>query len=141
MADCREAGIPYPYDRWQEIVRDCEEREEFGGDELYDPDDPLQLWGDTMNIREYCEAAALLGRMPLEIAPELLTEDAPPLPRIPSTGEEVFEVALEEAGRLVDSFWWAITAVAEKLIEVGYLSGEEVLEIMLGSDPSEEDST
>jgi hypothetical protein len=138
MADCREAGIPYPYDSWQEIVRECEEAEEAVGDDLYDPDDPFQLWGDYMDIRAYCEAAALLGKMPIEIAPELLTEGAPPPPRIPSTGEEVFEVALRETEQLVDSCWWAITAVAERLIEVGYLSGEEVLEIVVGSDPSED---
>jgi hypothetical protein len=66
-----------------------------------------------------------------------LSDDAPPPPRIPSTGEEVFEVALREAERLVDSCWRAITAVAERLMEeVGSLSGEEVLEIVVGSDPS-----
>ncbi len=138
MADCKEDGIPYPYDSWEEIVRDCEEREEFGGDELYDPDDPLQLWGDTMDIRGYCEAAALLGKVPRY---DNWPDDAPPPPRIPSTGEEVFEVALREAEQLVDSCWWAITAVAERLIEVGYLSGEEVLEIVFGSDPSEGERT
>jgi hypothetical protein len=135
MADCREAGIPYPYDSWQEIVRECEEAEEAVGDDLYDPDDPFQLWGDYMDIRAYCEAAALLGKM---VTYDNLPDDAPPPPRIPSTGEEVFEVALEEAGRLVDSCWRAITAVAERLMEVGCLSGEEVLEIVVGSDPSED---
>jgi hypothetical protein len=39
---------------------------------------------------------------------------------------------------LVDSCWREITAVAERLLEVGYLSGEEVLEIVVGSDPSED---
>ena len=135
MADCREAGIPYPFDSWQEIVRACEEAEEAVGDELYDPDDPFQLWGDTMDIRVYCEVAALLGQM---VTYDNLPDGAPPPPRIPSTGEEVFEVALEEAERLVDTCWRAITAVAERLMEVGCLSGEEVLEIVFGSDPSED---
>jgi hypothetical protein len=138
MADCREAGIPYPYDSWQEIVRKCEEAEEAVGDELYGPDDPFQLWGDYMDIRAYCEAAALLGKMARY---DNWPDDAPPPPRIPSIGEEVFEVALREAERLVASCWWAITAVAERLIEVGYLSGEEVQEIVFGSEPSEEDRT
>jgi hypothetical protein len=138
MADCREAGIPYPYDSWQEIVRECEEAEEAVGDELYDPDDPFQLWGDYMDIRAYCDAAALLGTM---VTYDNLPEGAPPPPRIPSTGEEVFEVALEEAERLVDSWWWAIAAVAERLIEEGYLSGEEVQQIVFGSEPSEEERT
>lgn len=60
------------------------------------------------------------------------------MPQIPSTGEEAFEIVLREAKSLVDSYWWAITAVAERLIEVGYLSGEEVQEIVFGSDPSED---
>jgi hypothetical protein len=135
MADCREAGIPYPYDSWQEIVRECEEAEEAVGDDLYDPDDPSQLWGDYMDILAYCQVAALLGKMARY---DNWPDDAPPPPRIPSTGEEVFEVALEEAERLVDSCWRAITAVAERLMEVGYLAGEEVLEIVVGSDPSED---
>jgi hypothetical protein len=42
---------------------------------------------------------------------------------------------------LVDSYWWAITAVAEKLIEEGYLSGEEVEEIVFGSDSSDQETT
>jgi hypothetical protein len=130
MADWREAGKPYPWDSWQEIIRDCEEIEEQGDPELEEC--------DTMAIREFCQVAALLRLMVIEPAPDLLTEGAPPLPQIPSTGEEVFEIALREAERLVDSFWWEITAVAERLIEVGYLSGEEVQEIVFGSDPSEE---
>jgi transcriptional regulator with XRE-family HTH domain len=53
---------------------------------------------------------------------------------------EVFKIVLREAKSLVDSYWWAITAVAERLTEVGYLSGEEVQEIVFGSDPSEDGS-
>ena len=133
MAMWREGGKPYPWDSWQEIVSDCEDIEYIGDPDLEE--------SDTMAIRMYCETAALLGHMPIEIAPELLTEGAPPLPQIPSTGEEAFEIALRDAERLVDSCWWAITAVAERLIEVGYLSGEEVQEIVFGSDPSEEERT
>ena len=92
-----------------------------------------------MTVREFCEAAALLGQMVRMPASDELQDDALPLPQIPSTGEEAFEIALRDAERLVDSYWWAITAVAEMLIEVGYLSGEEVQEIVFGSDPSEEE--
>jgi hypothetical protein len=133
MAMWREGGKPYPWDSWQEIVRDCEEIELLGDPDLEE--------SDTMAIRMYCETATLLGRMVIEPAPELLTEGAPPLPPLPSTGEEAFKIALREAESLVDSYWWAITAVAERLMEVGYLSGEEVLEIVVGSDPSEEERT
>ena len=132
MAMWREGGKPYPWDSWQEITRDCEDIEYIGDPDLEE--------SDTMAIRMYCETVALLGHMAIEIAPELLTEGAPPLPQIPSTGEEAFEIALRDAESLVDSCWWAITAVAERLIEVGYLSGEEVQEIVFGSDPSEDGS-
>jgi hypothetical protein len=126
MAMWREGGEPYPWDSWQEIIRDCEEIESLGAPDLEQC--------DTMAIRMYCETAALLGQM---VTYDNLSDDAPPPPRIPSTGEEVFEVALREAERLVDSCWRAITAVAERLMEeVGSLSGEEVLEIVVGSDPS-----
>jgi hypothetical protein len=131
MAMWREAGKPYPWDSWQEITRECEDIEELG--------DLDETENDTMTIRKYCEIAALLGQMARVPASDELPEGAPPLPQIPSTGEEAFEIVLREAKSLVDSYWWAITAVAESLIEVGYVSGEEVQEIVFGSEPSEEE--
>src|SRR5215212_7549240 len=109
MAMWREAGKPYPWDSWQETIRECEEIEELG--------DPDEIENDTMTVREFCEAAALLGQMVRMPASDELQDDALPLPQIPSTGEEAFEIALRDAERLVDSYWWAITAVAEMLIE------------------------
>jgi hypothetical protein len=132
MGMCREAGKPYPWDSWQELISDCEYIEYIG-----DPDD---MESDTMSIRKYCETAALLRQIARVPASDELPEGVPPLPQIPSTGEEAFEIVLREAKSLVDSYWWAITAVAERLIEVGYLSGEEVQEIVFGSDPSEDGS-
>jgi hypothetical protein len=133
MAMWREAGKTYPRDSWQEVTRECEDIEALG--------DPDETENDTMKIRKYCEAAALLGQMTRVPASDELLEGAPPLPPIPSTGEEAFEIALRDAKRLVGSYWWAITAVAERLTEVGYVSGEEVQEIVFGSDPSEEERT
>jgi hypothetical protein len=133
MAMWREAGKPYPWDSWQEITRECEDIEALG--------DPDETENDTMKIRNYCEAAALLGQMARVPASDELPEGAPPLPQIPRTGEEAFEIALRDAQGLVDSYWWEITAVAARLIEVGYVSGEEVQEIVFGSDPSEEERT
>jgi hypothetical protein len=133
MAMWREAGKPYPWDSWQEITRDCEDIEALGN--------PDENENDTMKIRKYCEAAALLGQMARVPASDELPEGAPPLPQIPSTGEEAFEIALRDAEGLVDSYWWEITVVAARLIEVGHVSGEEVQEIVFGSDPSEEERT
>jgi hypothetical protein len=133
MAMWREAAKPYPWETWEAIISDCEDIEALG--------DPDEAESDTMGIRKYCEAAALLGQFATVPAPDELPEGAPPLPQILSTGEEAFEAALREAERFVDSHWWEITAVAEKLMEVGYLSGEEVQEIVFGFDPSGEGRT
>ena len=58
----------------------------------------------------------------------------PPPPRI---AKEVYEVALEVAEHRVNRYWPAATNVAEKLMEVGYLTGEQVEEIVNGSELSE----
>jgi hypothetical protein len=121
MAMWRVAGEPsHPWDSWQKIIKDCEEIEASG--------DPDLLEGDTMSIHEFCEAAARWGQMV-----RVPASDEP----IPSTGEEAFEAALRGAEYFVDEYWSKITAVAEKLMEVGYLTGEQVEEIVFGSDPSE----
>ena len=133
MAMFREAGTPYHWDSWQKIMRDCEDIEALG--------DPDELGDDTMTIREYCEAAAHLGQMARMPAPSELPEGAPPLPRIPSTGEEACEMALRDAERLVDKYWWAIKVVAERLMEKGYLTGAEVEAIVYGSESSDEEKT
>jgi hypothetical protein len=41
-----------PWDNWEGLVQECEEIEELG--------DPEELENDAMEIRKYCEAAALL---------------------------------------------------------------------------------
>jgi hypothetical protein len=133
MAMAREVAKPYPWETWEAILSDCEDIEALG--------DPDEAENDTTMIREYCEAAAHLGQFATVPAPDELPEGAPPLPRIPSTGEEAFEMALREAEPLVDAYWGEITAVAEKLMEVGYLSGEEVEEIVFGFDASGEGRT
>jgi hypothetical protein len=130
MAMCREAGKPNPWDSWQELISDCEYIEYIG--------DPDEMNSDTMMVRKYCELAALEGHLARVPASDELSEGAPPLPQIPSTGEEAFEIVLREAKSLVGSYWRTITAVAESLMEVGFLSGEEVREIVFGSDPSED---
>jgi hypothetical protein len=58
------------------------------------------------------------------------------LPQIPSTGEEVFEVALREAESLVEWYWGVIATVAERLMEKGYLTGDEGEAIVFDSEPS-----
>ena len=79
-----------------------------------------------MKVRKYCEAAALFGQRVRMPTSDEIPEGAPPLPQIPSTGEEAFERALREAESLIESYWWALAAVAERLLEKGYLTGEEV---------------
>ena len=123
MAMWREAGKHYPWDSWQEITSECEEIEELGEPDATD--------ADTMRIREYCEAAALFGQMIRVPASDELPEGAPPMPPIPSTGEEALEIALRDAGRLIESYWWAIAAVAQRLMEKGYLTGDEVVEAIV----------
>jgi hypothetical protein len=69
-----------------------------------------------------------------------LPEDAPPLPpSLPRTGEEAYELALSAAERRVNLCWPEITNVAERLMEVGYLTGEEVEDIVFGSTTLEEE--
>ena len=125
MAMWREFGKTrtYPWDSWERIVQECEEIEELG-----DPDEPE---GDTIKIRTFCEAAALLGQMVRMPTSEEWPEDAPPLPPpLPRTAKEAYEVALEVAEHRLNLYWPAITNVAEKLMEVGYLTGEQVEEMV-----------
>lgn len=79
-----------------------------------------------MKVREYCEAAARFKQMVKMPASDELPEDAPPLPQMPSTGREVFETALREAECLLVAYWETIAAVAERLMEKGYLTGDKV---------------
>jgi hypothetical protein len=121
MAMWRVDGEPsHPWDSWQKIIKDCEEIEASG--------DPDLLESDTMSIREFCEVAARWGQKARMPASDEL---------IPSTGEEAFEAALRGAEDFVDEYWSEIRAVAEKLMEVGCLTGEQVEEIVFGSDLSE----
>ena len=128
MAMFRVNGIRYPWDSWQEITRECEDVEAL--------DDPDELQNDTMMIREYCEAAALWGQTASTPAYDELPEGAPPLPQTPSTTREAYEIALREAESLVEAYWGVIATVAERLIEKGYLTGDEVEAIVFDSEPS-----
>jgi hypothetical protein len=130
VAMWRVAGEPsYPWDSWQKILEDCEEIEELG--------DPDLLEGDDMSTHEFCEAAALWGQRVRVPAVDELPEGALPVPQILCTGEEVFEAAGRETERLVDEYWSEIVAVAERLMKVGHLTGEQVEEMVFGPDPSE----
>jgi hypothetical protein len=143
MAMWRVAGEPsYPWDSWQDITSKCEDIEELIEEHDEEDIDYLGLRDcDTRAIREFCEAAARWGQRVRVPAVDDLPEGALPVPQTPSTGEEAFKAALRETEHLVDQYWWAITAVAKRLMEVGYLTGEEVEEIVFGSDPSEEEGT
>ena len=55
----------------------------------------------------------------------------PPLPR---TAKEAFEVALGAAEERVNTNWPAIVTVAEKLMDAGYLTGDEVEEVVFSSE-------
>ena len=55
----------------------------------------------------------------------------PPPP--PRTAKEAFEVALRAAEERVNSNWPTIANVAEKLMDAGYLTGDEVEEIVFSS--------
>jgi hypothetical protein len=128
VAAWREAGKPHPYDSWQQILSECE-----GIEELEDaPGDLDEPEPNAVKIRTYCELAASFLRGPMMPGADEVSEGTP------STGEQAFKAALREAERLVDQYWWAITAVAERLIEKGYLTGEEAEDIVFGFDPSEE---
>ena len=119
----REAGKTYPWDSWGKVIEECEEIEELG--------DPDELESDTIQIRKYCEAAAVFGRMVKMPTPDELPKDGPPLPPPPpKTGEEAFEAALRAAEHRVNLYWPTIENVAEKLMQIGYLTGEEVEEIV-----------
>jgi hypothetical protein len=113
-----------PRDSWERLVQECEEIEEL--------DEPEELENDAMEIRKYCEAAAVFGQMVKMPTPDELLEGSPPLP--PRTAKEAFEVALRAAEEKVDTNWPAITNVAEKLMDAGYLTGDEVKEIVANSD-------
>ena len=126
VAAWREAGKPHPWNSWQQLLRECEDIEELE-DALGDLHEPEP---DAVKIRKYCEIAASFLSRPMMPGPDEMPEGTP------STGEQAFAVALREAERLVDQYWWAITAVSERLMEVGYVSGEKVEEIVFGSEPS-----
>ncbi len=129
----RESGATYPKDSWEMIIEECKEIEESDEEES---DDSVMLVGDTMGIRMYCEAAAVCGQMVKMPTPDELPEGTPPLPPLPRTAKEAYEVALKVAEDRVNVYWPVITNVAEKLIEVGYLTGEQVKEIVDASEPS-----
>jgi hypothetical protein len=116
----------YPWDSWEKIMKECAEIEELG--------DPDELECDTTKIREYCEAAALFGQTVKMPTPDEVPEGAPPPPPSLRTAKEAYEVALERAEHRVNVYWPVITNVAEKLMEVGYLTGEQVEEIVDGSE-------
>jgi hypothetical protein len=116
-----------PWDNWEGLVQECEEIEELG--------DPEELENDAMEIRKYCEAAALLGQMVRMPTPDELLEGSPPLtPPLPRTAKEAFEVALGAAEERVNTNWPAIVTVAEKLMDAGYLTGDEVEEVVFSSE-------
>lgn len=126
MAAWREAGKTYPYDSWEKILQECEEIAELG--------DPDMLHDDTIEIRKYCKAAALFGQTVRMPTPDELQEGALSLPLPPPrTAQEAFEEALRATEEIVNSYWPEITNVAHKLMETGYLTGEEVEEIMVRS--------
>jgi hypothetical protein len=128
----RESGKTYPQDSWEKIIEECKEIEEL--------DDPCEPECDTVQIHKYCEAAALFGQMVRMPSSDELPKDASPLPPSPPrTGEEAFELALSAAGHRVNLCWPEITNVAERLMEVGYLTGEEVEDIVFGSTTLEEE--
>ena len=60
-------------------------------------------------------------------------------PSLPRTGKEAFELAPRVAEYRVNLYWPEITNVAQKLMEVGYLTGEEVEAIVSGSTTLEEE--
>jgi len=125
IAMWREAGKTYPRDSWGKVVEEYEEIKDLGY--------PEELEGDAIQIYRYCEAAALFGMLLKMPAPDDLPEDAPPLPPPPPrTSKEAFEVALRAAEDRVTLYWPVITEVAEKLMQDGYLTGEQVEEIVFG---------
>jgi len=116
------------WDSWERLVQECEEIEEL--------DDPEELENDAMEIRKYCEAAAVFGQMVKMPTPDEVPEGAPPLSPPPlRTAKEAFEVALRAAEERVNSNWPTISNVAEKLMDAGYLPGDEVKEIVASSEP------
>lgn len=133
MAESRAEGKNYPWDTWEKIIEYCEELEECN--------DPDLLEDDFLEIREYCEGYALFGQMLQMPKPDELSEDAPSLwPVLSVTAKEAFELALEAAEHRVNGCWSEIEDVAEKLMQDGYLSGDEVTEIVFGSAISQEET-
>jgi hypothetical protein len=133
MAMWREAGKTYPWDSWEKVLEECEQIEEL--------DDPDQLDGDDIEIRKYCEAAALFGqRVKMPTADEVPDDALPLLPQPPKTGKVAFELALKQAKHRVDRYWPAIRNVAEKLRQVGYLrrgSRRDCMELLTFSEGEE----
>ncbi len=128
----KETGKTYPRNSWEEVTEECEEIE--------NRHDSHELDCDTIKIREYCEAAALFGQMVKMPTPDELPEGAPSLsPAPPRTAKEAFEAALGAAKHRVNLYWPAITDVAEKLMEIGHLTGEEVEEIVYKSEIFQEE--
>lgn len=125
IAMWKQAGETYPWGSWEELIEQIEELE--GRDDS----DESEI-KDLTNIRYFCKTGADFGQF-LEInsrddLPEEMDSALPP-----STPEEAFEQALSAAEQRVDLSWPAIEKVAERLMEVGRLSGDEVEEIVMNS--------
>jgi hypothetical protein len=127
----KQAGQVYPWRSWGELVERSEELERSGDSDDLEND-------DITKVRRYCKIAAGFGMWMKMSLPAELPEGMPPLQLPPSTPEEAFEQALSAAEQRVDVCWPAIEDVAERLVEVGHLTGEEVEEIVMNSGMLEE---
>jgi hypothetical protein len=126
----KKTDITYPPASWEELMEECESLEES-----CNPDE-LECY-DAIKVRNFCKRAAFWGQLLTSGIPDELPDEIP-LEEIlsifpPSTEEEAFELAFEAAEKSVNRCWPAIENVAERLIEVGYLTGEKVEEIVLNS--------
>jgi hypothetical protein len=126
IAEGTQAGETNHWGSWEELNEVCDMLEKCRGS--YGVDSK-----DIINVRKYCEAAALWGQQEQRflLSPGYQPKYAPPPP--PSTEEDAYVEALEIAEQKVHLWWATIENVAEKLMEIGHLTGKEVEEIVSDS--------
>lgn len=128
-----------PFDEQVEYAMWAEkEAEEFDDKEALDCDDVRAL-RVLQRVAESPQTKAAMRQLEQQIEQQRNAElpaRAPPSPSIPpwEDVEKSYKLACEEAARNIELWWNEIQAVAEKLVEVGSLDGDECVKLLEAVD-------
>jgi hypothetical protein len=136
-AVCYRHGKEIRHKPFDELIEDAswaEEEAAFGDEEAINSDDVRAL-RVLQRVAESPQTKAMMQQLEQQderLRNAELPPGAPPRPDNPPWDdvEKSYEIACEEAARNVQLWWDEIQAVAEKLMEAGYLDGVECLELV-----------